>query len=172
MQIKTKWITQTSVLTALLLVLQFGTKAFGQIVTGSCVNAVLAVAALISGLSSGLTVAILSPIFAFILGIGPQLFPLTPAIAAGNCALVIVIFTICKADLSPSRRIFACVSASAAKFLVLNLLIVQILCRVLELADKQVAMFSTMFSWPQLITALIGSGIALIIIPRLKSIVK
>ena len=172
MKFKTKWITQTAVLTALLLVLQFSTKPLGQIVTGSCVNAVLAISALVAGIGTGLTVAILSPLFAFILGIGPQLFPLTPAIAAGNCALVIVIYIICKKALSPAHRIIACVSASVAKFLVLNVLIVQILCRVLELSDKQIAMFSTMFSWPQLITALIGSGIALIIVPRLKAIVK
>ena len=39
------WITETAVMTALLIVLQTATKAGGQYVTGSCVNAVLAVSA-------------------------------------------------------------------------------------------------------------------------------
>jgi hypothetical protein len=45
---------------------------------------------------------------------------------------------------------------------------VQLLCRVLPLAEKQVATFTAMFSWPQLITALIGGGIALLIVPILR----
>lgn len=159
-------------MTALLLVFQFVTKPLGQIVTGSCVNAVLAVTCLIAGVGSGISVAILSPIFAFILGVGPQFFPLTPAIAAGNCALVVILCLIYKHNSGPLGRILACISASFAKFITLNVLIVQILCRVLELADKQVATFSTMFSWPQLITALIGSGLALIIVPRIQSAIK
>ena len=79
---KIRWIAETAMLTALLLVLQFVTKPLGQLVTGSCVYAVLAVSASAAGPWSGLAVAIISPLFAFILGIGPQLFPLTPAIAA------------------------------------------------------------------------------------------
>ena len=40
------WITETAVMTALLIVLQTAAKAGGQYVTGSCVNAVLAVSVL------------------------------------------------------------------------------------------------------------------------------
>lgn len=166
---KIRWIAQTAVLTALLLVLQFVTKPMGQIVTGSSVNAVLAVAALAAGLSSGLCVAVLSPIFAFILGIGPQLFPLTPAIAAGNCVLVLALHFICREDLSIPRRAIACITASVCKFLTLYLLIVKLLCSIMELADKQAATFTAMFSWPQLITALIGSALALVIVPRIRT---
>ena len=43
---KVRWITETAVLLALLIVLQWITKPFSQIVTGSCVNAVLAVTVL------------------------------------------------------------------------------------------------------------------------------
>ena len=169
MKKKTLWIAETAVLIALLVVLQFVTKPLGQLVTGSCVNAVLATAVLIAGLGSGLTVAVLSPFFAFILGIGPQLFPITPAIAAGNCVLVILLHLICRNSLSLPRRVIACAAASFGKFLALYLLVVQLLCRVLELAEKQVATFTAMFSWPQLTTALIGSAIALLIIPRIKT---
>ena len=168
---KIKWIAQTAMLTALLLVLQFCTKPLGQIVTGSCVNAVLAVSALSAGLWSGIAVAAISPLFAFILGIGPQLFPITPAIAAGNCVLVLALCALYKNG-SAVRAIAAWLTASLCKFAALYVLVVQLLCKVLELKEKQVASFTAMFSWPQLITALIGSGLALIIVPRIAKTLK
>ncbi len=168
---KIKWIARTAMLTALLLVLQFVTKPLGQIVTGSCVNAVLAVSALSAGLWSGVAVALISPLFAFLLGIGPQLFPITPAIAAGNCVLVLLLHALYR-DGSTARRISAWIAASLCKFAALYILVVQLLCRILELSEKQAASFTVMFSWPQLITALIGCGLALIIVPRLRKAEK
>ena len=66
---KTTWIARTAVCLALLLAVQFFTKSLGQLVTGSCVNLVLAVAALIGGVWSGVTVAVISPFCAYLLGI-------------------------------------------------------------------------------------------------------
>lgn len=169
---KTKWLVKTGLMTALLIVLQMLTKSFGQLVTGTCVNAVLAVSALAIGFSSGITVAILSPFFAFLLGIGPQLFPITPAIAVGNCALVIVLCLLCRNKESQLRGIIVCFTAAFAKFITLYLLVVQLLCNVLALPEKQVATFSVMFSWPQLITAFIGSFVSFIIVRRIKKIIK
>ena len=54
---KTVWIARTAVCLALLIAIQFLTKSLGQLVTGSCVNLVLAIAALIGGVWSGVTVA-------------------------------------------------------------------------------------------------------------------
>ena len=68
MKNKTRWITRTAVLLALLVIMQAVTKSAGQLVTGSCVNAVLAVSVLVAGLSTGLTVALVSPFAAFLLG--------------------------------------------------------------------------------------------------------
>jgi len=167
---KIKLISRSAILIALLLVLQFITKALGQIVTGSCVNAVLAVSVLYSGLWSGIIVALVSPIFAFLLGIAPQFFPLTPAIAAGNCVLVLILHIICKDNCTLSRAVLGCVCAAVLKFITLYLLVVKLICSVAQLADKQIAMFSATFTWPQLITALIGTGLALIIVGRLKKL--
>ena len=50
---KIRWITETAVMLALLVCLQALTKPMGQLVTGSCVNAVLAVSALVGGLICG-----------------------------------------------------------------------------------------------------------------------
>ena len=67
---KTIWIVRTAVCLALLLVLQVATKSLGQFVTGSCVNLVLAMAALTGGVWSGVIVAVISPFCAYALGIG------------------------------------------------------------------------------------------------------
>ncbi len=163
---KTLWITRTAVLLALLVVLQALTRNAGQIVTGSCVNAVLAAAALFCGFASGAVVALVSPFLAFVLGIGPKLIQIVPAIALGNLTLVAILCAI-KGETIVIRAV-KWVAASIGKFLVLYLLVVQLLCRILTLNEKQIATFSAMFSWPQLLTALIGSGILLLIAPILK----
>ena len=62
MRKKIRFITETAVLLALLVSLQALTKPMGQWVTGSCVNAVLAVTVLVAGVYSGITVAIISPV--------------------------------------------------------------------------------------------------------------
>ena len=167
---KTLWITQTAVLTAMLVLLQATTKAGGQLVTGSCVNAVLAVAVLFAGLWSGVTVALTSPFFAFLLGIGPQLIPIVLAIAVGNVAYVLLLhFLYRKCHL---LRAISLPCAALCKFLTLYLLVVELLCRVLPLPEKKVATFTAMFSWPQLITALIGGAVALLIVPILRKALR
>ena len=70
---KIRWITETAVMLALLVALQALTKPMGQLVTGSCVNAVLAITVLLAGISSGIAVALISPVFAFCLASHPIL---------------------------------------------------------------------------------------------------
>lgn len=87
---KIRWITQTALLLAVLVVLQSLTKGFGQLVTGSCVNAVLALSGLLVGLGSGITIALCSPVLAYLLGIAPQILTV-PAIMAGNALYVFLL---------------------------------------------------------------------------------
>ena len=170
---KTLWITRTAVLMAMLVLLQSVTKAGGQFVTGSCVNAVLAVAVLFSGLWSGVAVAVISPFLAFFLGIGPQLIAVVPAIAAGNVIYVLILHFLCsKRNLPIWRQGIGLLCAAACKFLALYLIVAQLLCRVLTLSEKQIATFTAMFSWPQLVTALIGGVVALLIVPTLAKALK
>ena len=72
----TKLITRTAMLIALLVAVQYVTKSAGQIVTGSCVNLILAVAALVGGVWCGAAVALISPFCAFLLGIGTPILRL------------------------------------------------------------------------------------------------
>ena len=166
------WITKTAVLLALLVVLQWLTKPFGQFVTGSCVNAVLAVAVLMGGFWSGAAVALISPFVAFLFGIGPQLLPIVPAIAAGNLVFVGALHLICRFVPQLFGKLLAWLCAAGLKFGVLYLLVVQFLCRVLPLKQPQIDTFTAMFSFPQLITALIGGGIALLIAPILQKALR
>lgn len=173
---KIRWITETAVLLALLVSLQALTKPFGQIVTGSCVNTVLAVATLVAGLSSGLTVALISPVLAFLLGIAPQILTV-PAIMVGNSVYVLLLHFL--ADPSGKnlvRQIGAWLIAAAAKFVTLYLIVAKVICGVMApallsagtLKEPMLTALPATFSWPQLITALIGGAVALIITPLLR----
>ena len=88
-----RFITETAVMLALLIALQALTKPMGQLVTGSCVNGILAVTVLVAGLYSGITVAVLSPVLAYLLGIAPQILTV-PAIMVGNTVYVLLLYFI------------------------------------------------------------------------------
>ena len=181
-------ITETAAMTALLIALQAVTRSAGQYVTGSCVNAVLALTALLAGLWSGVVVAVLSPFFAFLLGIGPQAAAITPVIALGIgpqaaaithvIALGNVVFVVLMCLLTrrkgapPEKQIAAWLVPAVGKFAALYLVIVQILCRVLPLKQPQIDAFSATFSYPQLVTALVGGGLALVLAPVLRRALK
>ena len=180
MKKKVLWITQTAVLLALLVTLQAQTKPMGQIVTGSCVNAVLAVAALLGGISSAVVIALISPVLAFTLGIAPQILTV-PAIMAGNTVYVVLLYLI--ADRSGKnllRQAAAWICASAAKFAVLYLLVAKLICGVLAedllaagtMKPPMLQALPVTFGWPQLITALIGGAAALLIVPVLKKALR
>lgn len=166
---RTLWVTRTGVLIALLVVLQWATSAMGQYVTGSCVNAVLAVATLAGGLWSGVAVAALSPFCAKLFGIGPQLLQIVPAIAVGNLVFVLVLHFLCK-----KQKVIGLICGAVAKFGTLYLLVVQFIVPMMaeNLKPQQIATFSAMFSWPQLVTALIGGSVAMAILPVLKRALK
>ena len=177
---KIRWITETAVMLALLVSLQALTKPMGQLVTGSCVNAVLAVTVLVAGLYSGLTVAVISPILAYIWGIAPQILTV-PAIMAGNTVYVLILFFLAGKDSKQIlRHIAAWLCAAIAKFAVLYAIVVWLICGVLsESLLSSGAMKAPMlkalpatFSWPQLFTALIGGGVAMVIVPVLRKALR
>ena len=170
---KIRRITETAAMVALLVALQAATAPAGQYVTGSCVNAVLAVTTLVVGVWSGVVVALVSPFFAFLLGIGPQLPPVVPAIAVGNLVFILLLWDLAgRAGTPVWRQAVGLVAAAAGKFLALFLIVVQLLCRILTLPQPQVEKFTAMFSYPQLLTALIGGALALLIAPVLRKALK
>jgi hypothetical protein len=83
------------------------------------------------------------------------------------------------------RQPVAVITAAGVKFGVLYLLVVQVICKLASgallgkklgdavlLAPPMLKMLPTMFAWPQLVTALIGGGIALLITPVLRKALR
>ena len=181
MRKKILWITETAVMLALLVALQAITKPLGQLVTGSCVNAVLAIAVLLAGMGSGITVALISPVFAFLFGIAPNFVTVLP-IMLGNVCFVVLLRLIAGKSVNPIwRQPVALVVAAGVKFAVLYLLVVKVICgiasgallgkklgEIVVLAPPMLEKLPAMFTWPQLFTALIGGAVALAIVPVLR----
>ena len=174
-QEKTLWITRTAIFVALLVVLQAATAALGNtIITGAVVNMLLVVSVMTCGTMSGLCVAVISPIMAKLIGIGP-LWSLISFIAAGNITLVLIWHFIGNRHWGQkyTSRIIALAAAAAAKFLVLYIGIVQIAVPLLlKLPEPQATVISSMFSIPQLVTALLGGGMALLVLTPLKKAIE
>lgn len=174
---KLLWITETAAMLALLITLQYFTKPLGQIVTGSCVNTVLAVTVLTVGLPGGLVVALVSPVFAWLLNIAPQVI-LVPAIMAGN-GVFVVLLKLLWGKTWP-RRGTAVALAAVAKFSLLYLLVVKVICGVLAgslmeqglLKQPMLQALPATFSWLQLVTALIGGCVAMAIMPLVEKAIK
>lgn len=181
MRKKILWMTETAVMLALLVTLQAVTKPLGQLVTGSCVNAVLAITVLLAGMSSGITIALVSPVCAFALGIAPNFITVLP-IMAGNVCYVVLLRLIAGNSLQPVwKQPVALAAAAGIKFGVLYILVVKVICGIASgallgkkigdivvLAPPMLKMLPTMFAWPQLFTALIGGTVALAITPLLR----
>lgn len=179
---KVRFITTTAVMLALLVALQALTKPAGQLLTGSCVNAVLAVSGLIGGLGCGLVVALVSPILAYLLGIAPQILTV-PAIMLGNSVYVLLLWLLTgmnEKNMNIVMQVLALVYAAAAKFVLLYVLVAKVICGVLAsslleaglLKQPMLKALPATFSWPQLFTALIGGAVALLIVPVVKKALK
>lgn len=171
------WIARTGVLLALLIALQWVTKPLTQLITGSAVNGILAVAVLFGGLGCGLTVALISPICAFLLNIAPNL-AVVPAIMAGNTVFVIALHLLCRGGWV--RRITGLLAAAAAKFAVLYSLVNWVICGVAAdtllmqgvLKPQMLKMLPATFGIMQLVTALTGGALALMVLPALQKALK
>lgn len=172
---KILWITNTALFIALLIVMQAVTAPFGNVLlTGTIVNLILIISVMTCGLSSGLTVAAISPVLAKFFGIGP-LWILIPFIAAANIILVWIWYLLGNKRFGKKYTAFAAaaVTAAAGKFAVIYVGVVLVAIPFFaKLPDPQAAVVSKMFSLPQLITALLGGLIAVFILPTLKKGVR
>ena len=178
---KIRWITETALMLALLVALQAATKPLGQLVTGSFVNALLAITALTAGLSCAVTVSVISPVMAFLLGIAPNLVTVLP-IMLGNVCYVWLLHRLLGRSMRPVwKQPLALCAAAAVKFGVLYVLVVKLICgtasglllgkkigETVVLAPAMLKLLPAMFTWPQLITALLGGAAAILIVPLLR----
>jgi hypothetical protein len=169
------WITTTALFIALLIAAQAaGSASLGQFIAGPLTNLILIVSAMTGGLASGLTAALVSPVFAKLLGIGP-LWEIVPFIMAGNAVLVLVWRLIGKRTFANRHivRAIALVTAAACKPAVLYLGILRIAVPfLLHLPARQAAAVSAMFSLPQVFTALAGGALAMAVLPLIEKVWK
>lgn len=172
---RTLWITRTAVFIALLIVLQAATASLGNVfITGSIVNMLLVISVMTCGFASGFSVAVISPVIAKLIGIGP-LWILIPFIAAGNIMLVLIWHFVGNREVRHSYAAYvaALIAAAAAKFFVLYIGIVKIAVPLfLNLPEQQAKVVSNMFSLTQLVTALAGGILAVMILPSLKKAIR
>lgn len=183
---KIRWITETGVMLALLIALQWlGSQIpepiSKQLITGSLVNCILVIATLVAGRNSGITVALISPILACMFKIAPVLMA-APVIMVGNVCYVMLLSFILNRSLKPFwKSPLTLLVASGIKFGVLYLLGVQLagglLFSTLDgltfagmplMSQVILKQLTNMFSLTQLFTALIGGGAALLIVPVLR----
>lgn len=155
---KVRFITRTAFLLAL--TVAFQSLKMGQFVTGPLVNAVLYISSYIIGWPAGVLIGAFTPWIAFIVGIlKPAMAPAIPFIMIGNSLLVVVFYL-----LKSKNAIVAIVTASVAKFACLYFATRFLL----ELNPKLV----TALQFPQLITAVIGGVLALIVISALDKTIS
>lgn len=183
---KIRWITETAVMLALLVCLQWvgsmvPDQMTKQLITGTFVNCVLAVTVLMVGISSGLVVALISPICAFLFGIAPNFITVLPIMMGNSCYVALLFLIVGEAKKFGWRQPVGLAVAALVKFGVLYLLVVKLICgvasdallgkkigEVVVLAPPMLKMLPTMFAWPQLVTAITGGILALAIVPVLR----
>lgn len=139
-----------------------------QVFVGPAVNAVLLLTASICGLWIGLGIGILTPILAFILGQLPAPFgPFIPFIIIGNAVFIILYYNFSK--MNKFGQVLGVIAGAVVKFLFLYLCATKIILALKLITNpKVVTKLSTAMGLLQLITALVGGLVAIILLALLK----
>jgi hypothetical protein len=179
------WITTTAVLLALIVVAQIipfpGTVLLRQFFTGSLVNLILITAASSIGLSSGVTLSVLSPILAFLFGIlaAPVMIPV---IIIGNVIVVVITWWFFKTAQNRKNKnemlvlvISGVILGAVVKCAFLWVTTAKIITPILVSKSAKSALVHLLnlsMSWPQAIAALIGGILALLVLPSIKKYLR
>lgn len=165
------WVTQTALLIALITLFQL-IPVSNQFITGSLVNLVLIVGAGFTGFASAGTAAALSPILAALFGKVP-LPQMIPVIIIGNLIIVGVTYLFFTKSLKEQGKsvlydITGVILGAALKCAFLWIATLLVVVPLFSKSLKVSKMLSAAFTWPQLITALIGGFLALLVLPALR----
>ncbi|WP_352401009.1 ECF transporter S component [Anaerotignum sp.] len=164
---KTKQMVLTALLLSMCIVFQ-SMKGISVYLTGSAVNALLVMATLSVGMSSGIFIAVITPLIAYLMGHTPvmQMIPLMVIVVmVGNLALVLLAGKGRKGNLP-----LWLAAGAVLKAVVLWLLVWYAVLPFFggAVPEKMVAVIKTTFSLTQLITAAIGCVIAYVIHSRVQ----
>lgn len=157
-----QFLTKTAILLALTIVFQTMGRLIpvginSQFIVGPLVNAALIVSAAAVGIWGGGFIALAAPFGAILTGAQISL-PFAPFIALGNLAIVLGFYLLMK-----RHQVVAVIAGSIAKFALLTAS-VNVFVRMMNTPVKQAEKMLAAFTWPQLITALIGGALALAVI--------
>lgn len=160
-------IAKTAILLALVIIVQMVGRLIpapaNNFIVGPLVNACLLIATAATGLWGGVIISIIAPFTSLInnhSAIASVLLPFAPFVAVGNIVFVIAFSLIMK-----KNEYVAAVVSSVLKFGFLWGAIISFL-QLTGITQNKEALVS-MFSLPQLITALMGSMIAILVIKAL-----
>jgi hypothetical protein len=160
-----RFISRTALLLALTVTFQLLRPTFlsplgSNFVTGSLVNASLATASVMVGAWGGIIISILAPVIAFMQQ-HIKFVWLVPIVAGGNAVLVLLYGWWYR-----KNKWVGIALSSVVKFLVLFLM-VKMAVSTLVVPAPAAKLLTLMFSWPQLVTAVIGGILALPVLQRL-----
>ncbi len=176
------FIVQTALLLALTLVFQIYVRALvlplgdigNTLIVGSLVNLCLFVAAGTVGWRGSTVIAVVAPVVALLMG-HIKFLPMMPFVAIGNLVLCLLFELISRKKTSGAQPWIAVGVSAVSKFVVLYLLMVVVFVGLilpgLVPADKAAGpakLIGQMFSWPQLVTALIGGIVAVPVIAAVR----
>ncbi|HHU62872.1 MAG TPA: ECF transporter S component [Clostridiales bacterium] len=155
----TRYITRTGLLLALAVLFQTLFRAIlpeptvNVFIVGTLVNAVLLTATASVDIPGGVVVGILTPVIVLLQG-HVALIWMVPIIAAGNCILVIIYGL-----LAGKNRYLAFITGSVIKFVFLYFGIRLSFRLIMGIPVPFPASF--LYSWPQLVTAVLGGIVAM-----------
>lgn len=174
----TGYITRAAVILALTIALQFGIRAVvpaappfnivNLFLVGSIVNLGLLLATETTGLWAGIVIALAAPITAWLQAHLPSPM-MIPAVMAGNVILVILFWLATrKGSRQSGMRWLGLAVGGAAKMAFLYYTIGAIVGTLGKLPAAAAAFIRFSFSWPQLVTAVIGGILSSLIASRIK----
>lgn len=144
----------------------FAPLLHNQLITGSIVNAVLFLAAVMLGWPAAVAIGALPSLIAAVAGTLPApLIPMIPFIITSNALLIAVFYL-----LKNKNYWLGAVSAGTLKFLFLYSASATLFNFIWP--QKIAASMAAMMSWPQLYTALLGAIIAYLCLKMLESLDK
>lgn len=156
LKLELRLLVRTAILAALAIVIQIGNLP--QLLTGPAINAILFVATMFISPISGVLIGIMTPWIALVVGI-MKLAPAIPVIIAGNITLVLV-----AGLLKIVNRYLAFAVAPFAKYIVMTLGVKYLIASGTNIPAPAYATLTA----TQLVTALIGAFVAIIVLETLK----
>lgn len=177
MNTKTSNLVKSALLLALAVVMQLIGRfvpSLSQLFVGPVINAILIIAAFLCGTGWGVAVGVLTPVLALLVGqLNPLLGAFIPFIMIGNVLLVVFCGLFKKTSKEKYQLLFASlgiVIGAFAKFIFMYLSATKLIHVFgLKFAPKIVKQLPVAMGTLQLITALIGGVLALVILGILKS---